>query len=546
MKKWYGAIGLLTLLCSLCAESPAQQPQYAFRVWFTDKNATAFSLSRPQDYLSRRALDRRNKYGIGVDSLDLPVPGRYLDSVLRATGGILHATSRWHNSCVLLSGDSAATAAALQQIAFVRDFKKVAYYAGGLHEKPGPADSSGMQAAGRPAAFDSTFYGAAWSQIHLCNGEYLHEQGNMGEGQLIAVIDVGFSGVNTAPAFSDLFAEHRLLDTWNYIYDTAHVFDYGAHGCQVLSCMAAYMPGTHVGTAPKALYALYATDDLLSEQSIEEDNFAAAAERADSLGADLISTSLGYNTFDDPADSYAYSDLDGHTTLAARTVNLATRKGIMVVASAGNEGTSTWHHILTPGDADSAMTVGSVNTLKYPAPTSGRGPNAAGALKPDACAQGVAAAVILPSGHLSTQSGTSFATPVLAGLTACLMQSAPEKTPLKIRSLIQSVADSFATPNNDIGAGVPDFRKAYDRSRRKETFSLYPNPARQEVRVLYNNYMGDMPLHYKLMDLQGRTLMQGNTRPGMPIRLGKLPQGMYLIRLVQGQEQQTCKLLIRP
>ncbi|WP_118972813.1 S8 family peptidase [Taibaiella koreensis] len=527
----------------------AQNPQYAFRVTFADKQPTTYTLSDPSAYLSPRAIARRATFSIATDSSDLPVVQSYIDSVLRVTGGILHNRSRWQNSCVVLLEDSAAILS-LQSIAFIRNVKKVAYYPGGLHHKPGPS-GEGNGPGHKPTGFDIGFYNSAWSQIHLCNGEYLHEQGYMGEGKLIAVVDVGFSGVNTAAVYDSLFQQNRLADTWNFIYDTAHVFDYSNHGSQVLSCMAAYIPEVFVGTAPRASYALYLSDDAGSEQAIEEDNFAAAVERADSLGADLVTTSLGYNTFDDPADSHVYSELDGKTTLPARTANAAVRKGIFVAASAGNEGDTPWQHILTPGDADSAMTVGSVDQAKTPASSSGKGPNAAGLLKPNVCGKGVQDFVINPAGIVAQASGTSYATPVIAGLTACLMQSLPTWAPLKIRSLIESVSDSFAQPNNNVGNGVPDFKRAYittgiagtDPKRRDELFRIYPNPAIDEVYVQGASSRG--VIHYQISDMQGRRLGDGQVNVGGSIATNALVPGLYLLHLDNGNQQQVIKLSIR-
>jgi hypothetical protein len=537
--------GLLLLV--LAIQASAQDAQYAFRVFFKDKNETTHTLSNPLEYLSQRSLDRRNKYGIAIDSTDLPVVQTYVDSILTLTGGILHLTSRWQNSCVVLLEDS-ADILALQNIAFVKSFKKVAWYSNGLHDKPGTNDSAAT--GNKPTDFDENFYGAAWTQIHLCDGEYLHQHGKMGEGILIAVIDVGFTGVNTVHAFDSMFQQGRLMDTWNYIYDTAHVFGYGDHGRQVLSCMASYISETHVGTAPKAMYALYVTDDLTSEQAIEEDNFVAATERADSLGADLISTSLGYNYFDNPADSYSYNDLDGNTTLTAKAANAATRKGIMVVASAGNEGINSWQHILTPGDADSAMTIGSVNDQKVHAASSGKGPNAAGVLKPNVSAMGVGASVISATGSVSTQTGTSYATPIIAGLTACLMQTDPSLFPLEIRSLIESVSDSFAAPTNNIGNGVPDFKKAYDQltgvdevSRVKDAFGIYPNPAREKIFISAKNYNGI--LSFAIYDLQGRKVLQGKTKTNESIAISTLQDGLYFLKINNGKEYQVNKIIVR-
>jgi hypothetical protein len=537
--------GLLLLVLTI--QASAQDAQYAFRVFFKDKNETTNTLSNPLAYLSQRALDRRTKYGIDVDSTDLPVVKTYIDSVLLLTDGVLHLSSRWQNSCVILLEDS-TNILALQNISFVKSSKPVAYYSNGLHQRPGIYDS--VNTGNKPTDFDENFYGAAWTQIHLCDGEYLHQHGKMGEGILIAVIDVGFTGVNTVHAFDSMFQQGRLMDTWNYIYDTAHVFGYGDHGRQVLSCMASYIPETHVGTAPKAMYALYATDDLISEQAIEEDNFVAATERADSLGADLISTSLGYNYFENPADSYNYSDLDGNTTLSATAANMATRKGIMVVASAGNEGNNSWQHILTPGDADSAMTIGSVNDQKVHAISSGKGPNAAGVLKPNVSAMGVSASVISAAGSVNTQTGTSYATPILAGLTACLMQTDPSLFPLEIRSLIESVSDSFATPTNSIGNGVPDFKKAYDQitgveeiTRVKDAFDVYPNPAREKVFISAKNYNGI--LSFAIYDLQGRIVQQGKVKTNESIAISTLREGMYFLKMNNGKEYQVDKIIIR-
>ncbi len=526
----------------------AQNPQYAFRVSFTDKAATAHTLSNPSTYLSARAIDRRAKYNINTDSTDLPVIPAYIDSVLQLTHGIFHLSSRWQNSCVILLEDS-TDILNLLPVTFVKSVKKVAYYDLGLHQKPGPVAPAGT--GDKPTGFDENFYGPAWSQIHLCHGEYLHEQGHMGEGKLIAVIDVGFNGVNTAAAFDSMFQQNRLMDTWNYIYDTAFVFGYSAHGCQVLSCMASYRPQVHVGTAPKAMYALYLTDDANSEQAIEEDNFLAAAERADSLGADLITTSLGYNTFDDPADSYTYSDLDGHTTIVAKAANMAVRKGIVMIASAGNEGMQPWQHILTPGDADSAMTIGSVNNMKTYSISSGRGPNAAGVLKPNVSAQGVQASVISPAGAIIQATGTSYATPIVAGLTACLMQAAPNMTPLELRSLIESVSDSFAAPTNRVGNGVPDFQKALslvgiDELRPEkvsDAFALYPNPASDEVFV--KTSLPQKNIAYTISNLSGQSLQEGTVVSGRSIATAKLARGIYLIKLNNGKQYQVLKLLLQ-
>lgn len=546
---------MLVMACMAVSVS-AQTEQYAFRVSFTDKNETSYSLAAPSAYLSARAIERRNKYNITVDSTDIPVVHDYVDSVLEVTDGILHLTSRWQNYCVVLLEDSARILN-LQNISFVKSVRKVAYYANGLHQMPAPTPDSSNNGE-KPTDFDTDFYAAAWNQIHLCNGEYLHEKGNMGEGKLIAVIDIGFTGVDVAVAFDSMFNNNRLIDTWNYIVDTSFVFGSGAHGCRVLSCMAAYQPDVFVGTAPNAMYALYATDDQDTEHAIEEDNFLAAAERADSIGADVINTSLGYNKFDNPDDSYSYNDLDGNTTIVAKASNAATRKGILVIASAGNEGDKPWLHILSPGDADSAMTVGSSDANKNAAVSSGEGPNSAGVLKPNVCAMGTGCRVItFINGAPSVSNiynGASISTPILAGLTTCLMQQVPTLKPLEVRSLVESVSHLHNVPNNKMGNGVPDFKAAYDNvtgiyepgKPSEASFLIYPNPATDEL-FITGSKGSSKNIRVAIYDMQGRLVITRSidTRNdnAQKIDLRKIPPGIFFVKITDGKSHQVSKIV---
>lgn len=527
----FRSLSITFLLLFTCIIGLAQDAQYAYRIQFADKENSPYSTANPQQYLSERAIQRRQKFNIPITENDLPVNTSYIDSVLHTTGGIYHCSSRWLNQCVILVTDT-TDINSLNEIDFINVIKKVGYFPFGLHNKPtGDGDDS-------IAVYDSNFYAAAWQQIHITNGEYLHQKGFMGEGMLIAVLDVGFANANTINAFDSLFQQNRLADTFNFINHTNDVFSTGSHGTNVLSCMAAYKPNIFVGTAPKSIYALYATDDAATENPIEEDNWIAAAERADNVGADIITTSVGYNIFDDTSYSYSYEQLDGHTTLVAKAANIATSKGILVVTSAGNEGNNSWQHILTPGDADSALTVGSVNYQKTVAINSGYGPNASGAIKPNVCVRGVQVSIYSSSGNITTSSGTSLATPTLAGMAACLMQAFPEKKPTEIRSLIESVSDHFTAPDNHIGYGVPDFRLSYDDVGiaiiSNDSFKIFPNPAHDYFNIKFQN-PNSKSLSVSIYDITGKMILQAtkqySSNNEISIDIRTLKNGIYFLKI---------------
>jgi len=539
---------LCFLLSSFLPSSLQAQEQYAVRISFSDKNATEHSFSNPEDFLSERAIERRIKYTISIDSSDLPIPNNYLTEVIQLSSGLLHVTSKWLNTAVILMPDTFELAA-IRTLPFVHNTKLVAFYEDGLHQRPADLpENEGPQLTG----FGINYYGSAWNQIHLCKGEILHELGLQGQDMLIAVIDVGFNGVDNLAAFDSLRLEGRIVDTRNFIELNDSVFQYSGHGTQVLSCMAALMPETYVGTAPYANYALYTTDHLTTEQSIEEDNWVAAIERADSLGADVVNSSLGYSSFDNPDDSYPYSQLDGHTTLVAQASNIATAKGMVVVASAGNEGNNEWVHLLTPGDADSALTVGAVDYDKIVADFSSRGPNAAGLMKPDVAVMGKMAAVVNSNGQVVQQSGTSIASPILTGLLTCLLQANPQTPPHQLRTIIRAAGHIHNQPNNDIGHGVPDFSVALEEITsivESEELSsgllLYPNPTRKGFYLQSEDKLKQAGL--RILSITGQVVLEQSLsgQQFLYVDVSRLPAGMYLVEISMKSERQFKKLVLQ-
>ena len=547
------------LLLALLQGFAANATQYAYQVNFTDKNNTPYSLSSPLTYLSSRALARRTLQGIAIDSTDLPVNHIYIDSVLRLTGGKFHESSRWMNLVVILVDDSTQMHA-LAGKTFISSTRLVGFYSPDSLHRTGHITGTGatpITSAQKTTVADPAYYGDTWPQTGLVNGNYLYDKGYSGSGKLIAVLDAGFEGADTHPGFDSLRNSGRILDMHNFTLDTSYVFTYDTHGTSVLSTMAGYVPGTFVGSAPLASYALYVTEDDNSEQPIELINLLCGTERADSLGADIITCSLGYNTFDNPADDFVFAtDFDGKTTLAAKATNMATKKGILFVSSAGNEGGDSWNMILTPGDADSVLTIGSVDISGFNASSSGFGPNAAGQVKPDVCTLGQPANVFTVSGY-GSENGTSFSTPQIAGWAACLWEQTPSATPYMLRQAIIKCASQYTSPGIQIGYGIPNFECTAQLLNVRDTPSPFtasdwviatPNPFYHQLTLSVSPAApGDVD--FRLTDMAGKeifsvhyTLNKGKNNP-ISIPVPELPAGLYMLKATAATQRQVLKLL---
>lgn len=550
---------LLALLLS--ANIAYTQPQHGFRVTFADKRGT-IAFSNPLNFLSQRSLDRRTAQNITLDSTDLPVSPIYMDSVLRLTGGIKHLTSRWMNYGVILLHDSSKILT-LQGQAFITNIEYIAYYSNAIHLKTGEHQNEKFknETIGKGSQNKSTgeqsFYGASYGQTRIVNGDYLHDRSYMGQGMLIAVCDEGFQYVDTNPGFDSLMRSGRLIDRHNFISNDNNTFVTGTHGTASLSTMAGYLPGTYVGSAPLAQYAIYNTE-YPGEQPIEMDNLVAAAERADSIGADVITESLGYNEFYSPLPyKMPYSQLNGHTTIVARAANMATQKGIIYVASAGNEGANpSWLYVLTPGDADSAITVGSVDLNGSPAASSSRGPNAAGRIKPDVALVGNPATIMDFDATPRPANGTSFATPQLAGWAACLLQATSKGTPNRIRNAIVQSASMYNTPTNvQLGYGIPDFGRAVELLDVKDTpatpidfVRLHANPIVNGQIAIDLNHTKTGVAQFLVTDISGRVVLAEEHnlpvgRHNISLSSAALSSGVYFLTVVSNNRQLAMKLV---
>jgi len=441
--------------------------QTRYLVKFKDKGTNPFSLANPSQYLGARGILRRTRFNIQLDSTDLPVTPRYVDSVRLAGAVTILNTSKWLNEVAIRTTDAAALAH-IATLPFVSSVTAIAAFSA----TNTPVNKQMETANGPDLQQDNTFiadiqsdfynYGLSHGQVHLNRADFLHNHGFRGENMEIGILDAGFFHYQTLPTFDSIRINNQVLNTYDFVNNETSVNEDDAHGEECLSTMAANMPGLFVGTAPKAVYCLYRTEDVATENKIEEHNLAAGFERADSIGVDVCSVSLGYNQFDITSQSYTYADMNGNTTLSSKAADLAAKKGMLPVVAAGNEGTSTWHFIVTPGDADSVITVGAVDTLRNIAGFSSYGPSSDGRVKPELAACGLNAVVASPStGQPVFGNGTSFATPNLAGMTTCLWQAFPEFNNMIIRDAMIRTGSTYTTPGNRIGYGIADMEKAF-------------------------------------------------------------------------------------
>lgn len=457
----------LVFFLAILSNSQAQFTRYVIR--FKNKGGTPYTLSSPLSYLSQRAIDRRTKYNITIDSTDLPVTPTYVTQLRNIAGVTVLNISRWLNA-VSIQTSSPAAITAINALPFVQSTTGVA-----ARTASGETDSRNkfeseeiftgpfMQQRTEGITADYFNYGSSsFNEIHLHNGEFLHNIGLRGQGMQISVIDNGFNNYTALKAFDSVNINGQVLGTWDFVAREQNVTDDGSHGMNCFSTIAANIPGQFIGKAPKASFWLFQTEDNASEYPIEEFNWACGAERSDSSGAEVISTSLGYGyDFSAGVPDYPYSTLDGNTTMAAIAADLAAKKGIIVFAAAGNAGNSAWRNIITPADGDSVLAIGAVNTSGTVGSFSSYGPSGDGQIKPDIASVGVSAMIQTTSNTISFSNGTSFACPNMAGLGTILWQGFPEFNNMKIVRALQKAGSKFTTPDDRVGYGIPNMKIAF-------------------------------------------------------------------------------------
>lgn len=433
------------------------QKVYKYRVYFRDKKESPYSKRRPAEFLSQKSIDRRAKWKLKIDDHDLPVSPKYV-SEIAAQGVKVLCLSKWNNTALVQSDDSLRLEG-LAALPFVSEVRRLFHAT--LPATPDPAERF-ADLSNDPVRTSTDYYGIAQEQITMLGGDKLHNLGFRGRGMTIAVIDGGFNNADTVSLLNNV----RILGNHNFVRPERSVFTENEHGTNVLSCMGANKPGVIVGTAPDAEFWLLQSEDGYSETPAEEDTWAAALEFADSVGADVVNSSLGYNLFDDSTMNVEYSELDGKTHLVSRSASLAASRGILVANSAGNSGDDPWRKIGIPADGRDMLSVGAVYTPQINAMFTSVGFSADGRVKPDVSARGIAAGVVRKSGRVGYANGTSFSSPITAGMVACLMQALPKLKPVEIIDLLHKCGDRAENPDNVFGYGVPNYYKAYKMGRK--------------------------------------------------------------------------------
>ncbi|MEO1435123.1 MAG: S8 family serine peptidase [Bacteroidota bacterium] len=519
-----------------------------FWVGFDKKIDGQFSILQPQEFLSPRAIERKRNLGIPIDETDLPVDASKLDQIQTFQASIRY-TSRWENGAVVVCDGK--TIDSIEQLSFVTDILKI-----------GKKPFSFKQQKSRPTPSKSDYkrskrgeYGFAQPQVDQIGVADLHLEGYQGEDLLVAVFDGGFYNVDEMPFFDSLWTNGQMLEGWDFVQMDDDPYHGSKHGTEVLSVMAANLPGLMIGTAPKAQYVCLRTENAFSETLVEEYNWLAAAEYADSLGVDLINSSLGYSTFNDPTMNHTYYDMDGITTMVTRAANWAAEKGMLVVTSAGNDGNDPWFYISSPADAEDAITVASVNVNGFGSAFSSRGPTPDGRIKPDVAARGFETVVGGITGYqTNTAYGTSFSSPLIAGASASLWSAYPDKTPIEIKEMLKASADKMDKPDIVLGNGIPNLFQAYkdekttqiQLSHRYDPPKIHYAPNAEKLELQFRAHQ-ETALSVTVQNALGQEVFKTQldippkTNYQTELNVDHLPEGIYQMDVSDGQRNWSIR-----
>lgn len=532
---------LIGIFVFISLSLPAQ-PAGKYRVSFLDKNNSPYSVSTPQNYLSTRAIARRSAQGISITMQDLPINPAYVAGVANVGVSIINK-SKWFNSIVV----DILNTTQYNQISALTYVDTLEFLAPPTIKAMGK-DKFEMEMLpwavpyAAPKKIGVINYGMAANQATMISVDYLHDLGFTGTGMHIAVIDAGFIGANTSPIFDSVWNSNRILGHKDFAEIGADIFAAHTHGTMVFSIMGGNIPGQMVGTAPDASYWLLRSEIGASEYVVEEDNWVAAAEFADSAGVDVINSSLGYTEFYDLLQSHTFEEMDGNSTRVTIGADIAASKGMLIVNSAGNSGGSNWQVVGAPADGDSVLSIGAVDAFGAYASFSSTGPTYDGRIKPDVVAQGLGTTYGDPWGSISSGNGTSFSSPVMAGAAACLWQAFPSFTNVEIMQAIRQSASQYNTPDSLLGYGIPNFAAAATilgsiapvvprENLRMEAFY----DGQTQIQISLYGLRANASL--RLLDVSGKELIRREIKAdqSIPVRIeylnSNLSSGLYFLHL---------------
>lgn len=534
----------LLIACMLMISSMASYSQtyYYFYIQFANKKGTPYTLANPSAYLSQRAIDRRNSFHLSIDSTDLPIPPAYLQQI-ENLGVHLHCRSKWMNGATAKIQDSTL----MSQVRALPYVKFVQY--------TGKLVGAALAPAQKAKETSDTDYGPALKQINMLNGRWLHNAGYRGKGMQIAVIDAGFTNVNTNRCFDSLRLQGRLLGTKDIINPGANIYSADTHGANVLSTMAGNIAGQYLGTAPDASYWLIRTEYGPTEYKVETDFWVSGIEFADSVGTDLVNSSLGYTTFDDASMSFKYADMNGKVSRASRAATIAGQKGMVVVVSAGNDGNKAWYYIGSPGDADGIITIGSVAADSTSSSFSSYGPSSDNRVKPTLCAIGTSSSLVNTNGTISTGSGTSYSSPILCGMISCLLQKykAQYNSP-SVSEFISALTQSghlYNAPTPQKGYGIPNFLTAFSKLPTTATtnisqptaFSVNYNPHDKTINIQLDKL--DTGANVRIYSITGTPIYSNTISQQQTILpLHTFAKGIYALRVIANGETYSKKIIL--
>lgn len=535
---------LLFLLLLVTGRFSVEAQNRKYLVLLKDKVNSPYSISRPEQFLSQRAIQRRNRQGISLQEKDLPVNPAYV-AALQQTGAKIWFSSRWANAVLVETTETTLTT--IRNLPFVQGIETNRSIG---NARIGASQlTTGLRNNKLEQVEDPSLYGNSSEQLMQIGVDKMHAQGYRGEGMLIAILDAGFQNADRVPYLSQVFQENRVVGTYDFVRKETSVYEDDDHGLNVLSIMAGYQEKLLIGPAYKSSYLLLRTEDAFTETPVEEANWLFGAEYADSSGVDIINSSLGYTTFDDPTHDHTYNDLNGQTTLVSRAARWASEAGILVVVSAGNDGNNPWRYVGAPADVATVLSIGAVDRNGIKSPFSSFGPTPDGRIKPDLVAQGTGTTLGLASGSVSAGSGTSFSSPLVAALAAGFWQANPRLTvPQVIESLRQS-GSQFTNPNNELGYGIPNFERAAAYAAQSYSLLIYPNPftSADRINVFWNEIPSNQPIQAMVTNSAGQVVWRQNYAPdqatSFSLQTLSLAPGLYFLTLSSDTVKRTVKLM---